>query len=213
MAHDTTPEPTQEIPYGYCHCGCGRKTKIATRNHYRLGVLKGEPFRYVRHHTSVTDRNRPLEERFWRRVDVGTPDECWMWTGQRDTHGYGLLGSAFRDRPAYITMRAHRLSYELAHGPIPAGMVVCHHCDNPSCVNPAHLFLGTQSDNTRDMTAKKRQARGERHSQTRLTEDDVREIRSALAAGETQRSIGERFGIHQTTVSNIATRITWDHVY
>lgn len=103
----------------------------------------------------------PPEVRFWRYV---IPCEgCWVWTGSADTKGYGMLGTPDYTRPRFANGkpryrfdRAHRLSYQIHFGPIPDGVFVCHTCDNPSCVNPAHLFLGTILDNNRDKTAKGR---------------------------------------------------------
>ena len=89
---------------------------------------------------------RSLAERFWPRVRKG--DGCWEWQGHRSSHGYGKIGCGGKD------IGTHRVAWELAHGPIPAGMHVCHRCDNPPCVRPDHLFLGTHSDNMRDLAEK-----------------------------------------------------------
>ena len=102
---------------------------------------------------------RPIPVRFWEKVRKG--GGCWLWTGNRHRRGYGILGLR-REGKRTISAKAHRLSWEIHNGPIPAGMVVCHHCDNPPCVNPSHLFLGTQVDNIRDMVAKGRQRSGAR---------------------------------------------------
>lgn len=91
-------------------------------------------------------------ERFWSRVKKPVePEACWEWTGHRDRDGYGELRVCGRPK------RAHRVSWELTHGDIPPGLLVCHACDNPSCVRPGHLWLGTKSDNARDSYAKGRQ--------------------------------------------------------
>jgi len=93
---------------------------------------------------------RPLAKRFWEKVAAGDPDECWEWQGSRHPFGYGTIN--VQRRP----VTAHRIAYQFAHGDVPAGLYVLHHCDNPPCVNPAHLFLGTAKDNTEDMMAKGR---------------------------------------------------------
>ncbi len=94
----------------------------------------------------------PVAERFWPKVDRRGPDECWEWKAARQAEGYGKMFTTNRCRPE----RAHRVSWVLHHGPIPDGMFVLHRCDNPPCVNPAHLFLGTNLDNIEDMGRKGR---------------------------------------------------------
>ena len=122
------------------------------------------------HHT--TKKNLPLSVRFWKYVDKS--DECWLWTGAlsippRPGHlGYGWIRIGGRKGR---TVKAHRVSWELAYGPIPEGKIICHHCDNPPCVRPDHLFIGTRVDNVRDMLEKDR-ARGP----VKLTAQQRREI-------------------------------------
>lgn len=98
-------------------------------------------------------RKRPLAARFWEKVDKRGLDECWPWLAGTDGRGYGTIGPG---REHVSDLKAHRVSYELNVGPIPAGMHVLHHCDNPPCVNPAHLWVGTDADNMHDMLAKGR---------------------------------------------------------
>ncbi len=147
-------------------------------------------------------RGQPLHVRFWRFVDK--TGDCWLWTGTRTEDGYGRTGASEKSSsPLY----AHRVSWELANGPIPDGLFVLHRCDNPPCVRPDHLFLGTTKDNADDAQAKGRlgyQRHPDRY--TRLTADDVRAIRNARLAGEPAKSIAARFGISESHVYNIANR-------
>jgi hypothetical protein len=108
---------------------------------------------------------------------------------------------------------AHRVSWEMARGPIPRGLYVCHRCDNPPCVNPAHLFIGTQTDNMADMKAKGRwrggERRPERYSSTNLTWEGVREIRRLYVGGMSVKDLAPRFGICKSSVRNIIHGRTW----
>lgn len=99
---------------------------------------------------NATDVRLALVHRFWAKVDKRGPDECWPWTGAKSSHGYGNFCVEGR------TEKASRFSWFLVHGAIEPGICICHHCDNPICVNPAHLFAGTRLDNTRDCQAKGR---------------------------------------------------------
>jgi hypothetical protein len=142
---------------------------------------------------------------FWTHVDLSNPIGCWPWLKGTDRGGYGKLGN----------VRAHRHAWTLTYGPIPAGLVICHACDNPPCCRPDHLFVGTPADNTNDMKAKGRQPRlfGVMNAAAKLTEDDVRAIRRAYAAGGAhQREIARRFGVGQMTVSLIVRRKRWAHI-
>lgn len=186
---------TNEIPYGYCYCGCGQKTWVATKDNPKLGWVKGHPTRYLGghnrkdatliapnpsglcmcgcgrptpicthtdkrignikgHHGKFIKGHGPtrgtLEKRFWERVDKRAPQECWPWLGRTNALGYGTIDDKGTSK------LAHRVSYELHVGPIPENHLVCHDCDNPPCCNPAHLFLGTDTENIQDMINKGR---------------------------------------------------------
>jgi len=158
-----------------------------------------------------------IVRRFWARVEKG--DGCWMWVGSRQrrsdgTPSYGLAPLGRRG----VRALAHRVSWEITHGAIPDGMVVCHRCDNPGCVRPDHLFLGTQAENLADMREKGRAhfntfPVGQRHPNSRLTADDVREMRRLYEEeGVAATALGPRFGVHPTTSHNIIRRKTWRHV-
>ena len=147
---------------------------------------------------------RPWRERYWEKVDVCEPNECWPWIGAKVGGGYGSF--KLRQKMVY----AHRLAWILANGRIPNGLCVLHHCDNRSCCNPVHLWLGTYSDNARDMMRKGRGGRGAQNGNSKLTRADVRAIRSLYAAGKyTQREIGDQFGVANNTVSLIVNYKRW----
>jgi hypothetical protein len=175
-----------------------RRSKVRTGG----GKFCGHPceWQYRRIHSvpKPAPKRKGLTERFW--LNVNKTETCWLWTASGSTFGYGTI--RFRGK-AY---QSHRLSYELHNGPIPDGLCVLHRCDNPPCVRPAHLFLGTKKDNAVDMAAKER-------ATSHLTADDVREIRRLYAAGGvTMKQIGKKFGVHQVSVSHIVRRLRWAHV-
>lgn len=152
---------------------------------------------------------RPIEVRFWEKVERG-PD-CWLWRGTIKDRRYGVIGL-----PVKGFRYAHRLSYELHFGPIPPGLSVLHRCDNPPCVRPDHLFLGTQRDNLADMRAKGREAGpgtrvnfGEQNGRAVLDWPKVIRIRQRHANGEQIKTIARDLGVGQTTIANIVHRRRW----
>lgn len=168
----------------------------------------------------------PIERAFWSKVDRSRlgPGGCWEWTASRFERGYGQF-----KHPS--STRAHRVSYELSYGPVPDGLKVLHRCDNPPCVNPAHLYTGTNSDNMTDRsrrgrldglargqrhgshTMPERRARGSRHGRSVLSESQVRDIRARFAAGKTsQSSIAREYNVHPQTVCDIIRRKHWTHI-
>ena len=145
-----------------------------------------------------------LLPRFWDKVSV-EPSGCWPWMGQRDRDGYGGF---HLDGKREI---AHRLSYQHFKGDIPNGIYICHKCDNPSCVNPSHLWTGTHADNMADKVSKGRayQPIGDKNKSAKLVEADVIAIR---ADTRPQHQIAADYGIDQAQVSNIKLRKSWNHI-
>ncbi len=170
---------------------------------------------------TASERDHADRARFWSHVDKS--DECWTWTAGRNRSGYGKFKIGGR------TLGAHRVAFAWEHGDA-AGLLACHHCDNPACVRPSHMFAGTPDDNMQDKVRKGRQSRGASHSQAvcagerrilrgsemsfaKLTEAVIPEIRAMHAAGgHTLGEIAARFGISRQTVLNVASRKTWRHV-
>ena len=159
----------------------------------------------------VVSYNLPLPLRFWAKVNRDGPvvrpalGECWTWTGASNATGYGRIRSGDEIETA------HRTSWLLTRGEIPAGMFVCHRCDNKLCVRPEHLFLGTNAENVADMISKGRQAKGEARSDI-LTESDVVDIRSCASFGASHRALGESFGISREHARDIVNHRRWRHV-
>lgn len=158
----------------------------------------------------LRDQSTPLEavDRIgWSVVDSG----CWEWNGARNHHGYGIYGTRIGDRKTGERL-AHRLAYMAWNGDIEEGQHVRHRCDNPPCINPDHLELGTHADNMNDAKQRGRTARGESHGRAKLTERDVLAVREASASGESYRSIGARYGVNKYTVGKIVRQQKWSHV-
>lgn len=144
---------------------------------------------------------KPFDQRYIPEPNSG----CWLWLGKWNFFGYGI----FLDSQYAKDLKAHRVSWELHRGPIPVGMNVLHKCDTPPCVNPSHLYIGTRSDNARDMVCRGRSTRGEKNPYSKLTMDDVIDIRKLARSGSNQRDIAQRFNVNPSQISRINTGERW----
>lgn len=200
---------SESIPCSIEGCDRQRKTRGWCGMHYSRWKTHGDPGPAASY---KSHKNDSIEERIARRGFTVTESGCWEWNGTVIANGYGI----FAIRSHGVKYYVHRVMWELHNGQsIPDGMFVCHTCDNRSCGNPDHLFLGTLQDNVDDMTAKGRQARGVTNGHAKLTEADVVEIRRLCAGGETQRSVASKFGVCQQTVSRLMVGgryQNWRHV-
>ena len=179
-------------------------------------------------------RRRPAAARFWEKV--AKTDGCWTWQGAGRSMKYGRFWIGGRNE------LPHRVAWILTYGPIPDGLCICHSCDNPKCVRPSHLFLGTHKQNSEDMVAKGRSAsgdrspaklhpealqcgddhwsrrmpervkRGSKHNQAKLTEADVRRIREEGKQGQTLAEIASKYGVHLSSIHLILKSKTWKHI-
>lgn len=159
---------------------------------------------------------KTLYEKFYSKVTKDGPIKdptlgpCWRWNGATTPEGYGKIGQSHSS----TQLRAHRVSWGLHNGDIPAGKEVLHFCDNPNCTRPDHLFLGTQRDNVLDMDRKGRRKmpRGEDHGRAKLTEQEVAEIRIMASLGAKQRDIAKQFGVARSLVGRIVLQQAWAHL-
>jgi hypothetical protein len=175
----------------------------------------------------------PADVRFWLRVEVAGEDECWPWVGARDRDGYGLfmLNADSMSNGRRVCMHAQRFAWMLVNGPVPGGLHVLHHCDNPCCVNHAHLFLGTNADNVADRDRKGRTAKGDHHAwrtkpecmrpgqpprmygeanpSAKLTDAAVRTIR---ADSRTARIIAKEYGVSKSLINAVRRGEIWRDV-
>lgn len=147
-----------------------------------------------------------VRDRFWSKVDVRDPDECWEWQAAIARDGYGAFSSWIDGKVR--SFKAHRFAYVMEHGSVADDNFALHRCDNRRCCNPFHLWEGTTDDNMQDMVNKKRCAHGERNPRTTLTLPQVIYIRSSSKAAA---DLADRFGVHRTTIRRIVRGKTWIH--
>ena len=173
---------------------------------------------YCSRHYNRLLNNRPLEkksfhelnpkERLDKFVTIDLKSQCWIWTGSKNKKNYGCIH--FKGK----TRIAHRLAYELYKGQIPKGLLVCHNCDNPSCINPDHLFLGTNQDNSNDKFSKNREKilYGQSNGNSKLTTNEVVNIKRMLISGYTPTEISRKFNVSDGAIFSIRDNNTWRHV-
>ena len=191
-----------------CECGCGQRTNLSPYTDPTRGYIKGKPRRFVAHHYRPPAED--LAQRFWSKVQKS--DDCWLWTGAKCGHGsYGLLHMAGTRK----MKPASHVSWFLAYGSWPKdGQFACHHCDNPECVRPDHLFLGNARDNAQDSIRKGRFRhqtfpRGVRNGRAKMTPATAREARNKFTAGETITVIARHFSVARSTVRDIVRGHRW----
>lgn len=184
-----------KILFGYCHCGCGEKTTIPNKTNSKLNRIKGIPVLFISGHNQVnTSPDYKINE------ETG----CWEWQKGFLPSGYGSKCKNYK------TMTAHRYYYEKYKGEIPNGLNICHHCDNRKCVNPEHLFLGTQKENMRDMVKKGRGNYGEKHNMAKLTWKNVNEIRKMYLTGKFSiRELARKYNIWYGPMRSAIIGETW----
>lgn len=188
-----------------CECGCGQPTALAQGTSRYWGYKKGEAKRFRKGHSG----RRVLLERFLKYANK--TEQCWLWTGSRTSTGYGQLN--VNGRP----QKASRIAYELFIGSIPQNKCVLHNCpggDNPLCVNPSHLWVGTRSDNSKDMRAKNRHRNkihcGEQNGRHTLTEENVRQIRKLFSSGiVSPAAIAKQLSLPSGAVWGVIRGVTW----
>jgi predicted XRE-type DNA-binding protein len=175
--------------------------------HYMRNYMHGDP--------SIVKNNRGVGEtkaaKFWSKVAItANDDKCWHWLAGLNANGYGQMFFSFNGQKTAI---ASRVAYILTFGEIPNNLHVLHKCDNPPCVNPRHLFLGTPAINAADRVAKNRQQKGEAAGNVKLSQNQVVEIKNLLKDAKlTQKEIGKKYSVNQSTISYIKTGVVWSHV-
>lgn len=184
-----------------CKCKCGNK-KIVISGNLATGHIKSSGcLRSIHRKNYQSDMKAKLIGK------IKKINGCWEWQGSRNKKGYGHLSYKRK------VELAHRISWLMFKGKIPNDMKVCHKCDNPPCINPSHLFLGSQKENVKDMFQKKRKIHeGINHPGAKLTNENIKEIRKLLREGKTQQYIADKYNISNGHVGSIKHRRTWKEI-
>ena len=155
-----------------------------------------------------------LKERLLSHIKINPEKQCWEWQGSK-RNGYGRMIVGSRKDGTRKSKSAHRVSYEIYHGEIPTDMVVCHKCDNPCCVNPSHLFVGTVQDNVSDREAKSRNKiqNGSKNGRAKLNENQVLEIRKKRNSGMSFEKIAKEYGVCKKTIIRAVSGYNWKVVF
>ena len=154
----------------------------------------------------------PLEKRLWSKVDKsGGAEACWWWQAAI-AGGYGVIFLRKEENGRRRLAQAHRIVYELLIGPIPINKVLCHHCDNKLCVNPKHMFIGTEEDNAKDASLKGLLVPKSQDPRLRLDEATIKEIRNKASNGASLAKMARRYGVSVTAIFHIVHYDTWKHV-
>lgn len=176
-------------------CAMPERAKGYCNRHYQRWLRNGAPVKQ--------DYYERLRRRLANKTSAPNADGCMLWLGAKAHFGHGIIVVHGKKR------HAHRVSWGVHCGPIPEGMVVCHRCDVPACVNPDHLFLGTDADNFNDMRSKHRHAFGARNGIAKLTESEVLQIR---ADTRTNKAIAQDYGVTDVLISKIRRGEVWRHI-
>jgi hypothetical protein len=203
---------------------CSRKCWYISRDKWSRAICKTCNSSFMARNSEISRRcglycsrdcfmNRELENwvsRFWKYVQK--EDGCWRWIGPHGKYGYGTLSGIPWSNNHKGKELSHRISWVINRGPIPHNMYVLHTCDQPSCVNPDHLFLGTQIDNNNDKVSKVRQAMGEKLPQSKLNAEDIRHIRSLRTYGLSLYELADIFRVDFSNIGRIVRRESWKHI-
>lgn len=186
----------------FCGLGCWHKF-----NARRMASFNDSRFQW----SKATEEEKRERIRMQLEKFAIRKEGCWGWSGYKDKDGYALINTGSNGK-GYHERRAHRISWELINGKIPDGKMILHSCDNPICTNPDHLFSGNNQTNSDDKLEKERGNRGSKHGLSKLTEDQVFEIRKMYLQGYKPCVIREKFSISPMTLSQIMRNKIWKHV-